>query len=141
MPDHLRDFSKVSGNFGNCGSAALPAQSDFCSNRLSVFSKLLLPLLLIACVFVSSSALAQSGQPNFAIPPPDGGYSNDNTGESSDALFSLTDAKANMAIGRSTGHVAAEGFSSPVSAVFLKTSRGSFRIRVVHGVRSGLMQL
>jgi hypothetical protein len=33
----------------------------------SSFRKLLLPLVLIACVFVSSPALAQTGQPNIVI--------------------------------------------------------------------------
>ncbi|TMP95377.1 MAG: hypothetical protein E6L08_01845, partial [Verrucomicrobia bacterium] len=43
-----------------------PTQSDFCSNRPHVFSKFLLPLVLIACAFVSS-AFAQSVQPNIVI--------------------------------------------------------------------------
>jgi arylsulfatase A-like enzyme len=41
--------------------------SKFCPNRLNVFRRFLQPLVLIACVFVSSSALAQSGQPNIVI--------------------------------------------------------------------------
>jgi arylsulfatase A-like enzyme len=42
-------------------------QSYFSSNGLSFFRKLLPPLLLIACAFVSSSASAQSGQPNVIV--------------------------------------------------------------------------
>src|SRR5262249_49070480 len=42
------------------------AQSDFCSNRLRIFRKVLLPLLLIGCALVPS-AWAQSAQPNILV--------------------------------------------------------------------------
>jgi len=45
----------------------MKAPSDFCSNGPRIFRKFLLPLVFIACVFVSPSALAQSGQPNILI--------------------------------------------------------------------------
>src|SRR6266480_7499644 len=44
-----------------------PAPPDFYSNGPRIFRKFLLPLVLIACVFVSPSALAQAGQPNIVI--------------------------------------------------------------------------
>jgi hypothetical protein len=44
-----------------------PTRSDFCSNGLNVFRKFLQPLVLIACACISSSALAQSVQPNIVI--------------------------------------------------------------------------
>src|SRR5436309_14603935 len=45
----------------------MKAKTYFCWNGLHMFRKFLLLLVLIACVFVSSSALAQSGQPNIII--------------------------------------------------------------------------
>jgi hypothetical protein len=67
----IRDYSAIStqGALTRVASAVAvtaPTQSDFCSNRPHVFSKFLLPLVLIACVFVSSAS-AQSGQPNIII--------------------------------------------------------------------------
>ncbi len=45
----------------------MKAKTDFCSNGPHFLRKFLLPLVLIACVFVSASALAQSQQPNILI--------------------------------------------------------------------------
>src|SRR6266513_5071897 len=45
----------------------MKAKTDFCVKGLSIFRKFLRLLVLVACVFVSSSALAQSGQPNIVI--------------------------------------------------------------------------
>ena len=67
MPDHLRDCSKVSGEFQNGDPAASAAQSGCCSISLSIFKKLVLALVLIGCAFAGSSALAQPGQPNIVI--------------------------------------------------------------------------
>jgi Sulfatase len=41
--------------------------SDFCSTPLGIFRKFVLPLVLIGCGFLSSSASAQSVQPNIVI--------------------------------------------------------------------------
>jgi hypothetical protein len=48
--------------------------------------------LIIACVASVTTAFA-------VIPPPDGGYPNQNTAEGEDALFSLTTGTANTALG------------------------------------------
>ena len=68
----IRDYSAISAQgaltrVASTVAITAPAQSDFCSNGPHVFSKFLLPLVLIACVFVFSSALAQSVQPNIII--------------------------------------------------------------------------
>jgi arylsulfatase A-like enzyme len=57
----------VLGNFRSFGSAAAHAKSDSCTTRLSIVRKLLLLWVLIGCVFGSSLALAQQGQPNIVI--------------------------------------------------------------------------
>jgi arylsulfatase A-like enzyme len=44
-----------------------PAPSDFLSDGLCIFRRLLLGLIMVACVFIASSALAQSGQPNIIV--------------------------------------------------------------------------
>src|SRR2546423_10281229 len=51
-----------------------------------------IPLVLAALAF-SVTAQAQ------LVPPPDGGYTNNNTAEGSDALFSLTNGPDNTALG------------------------------------------
>jgi arylsulfatase A-like enzyme len=55
------------GPSGTLRPAIALRQSDFWSNGLSTFREFLQPFMLIACVFVSSSALAQSGQPNIIV--------------------------------------------------------------------------
>src|SRR5438874_6257165 len=44
-----------------------PAPFDFLSNGLRSFRTLLIGLIMVACVFIAASALAQSGQPNILI--------------------------------------------------------------------------
>src|SRR6266480_1418193 len=66
-PDQSQDISNSRRSSSNLPPATAPAQSDFYSNGLSIFRRFLLPLVLIACVFVSRSALAQAGQPNIVI--------------------------------------------------------------------------
>src|SRR5438477_1645583 len=44
-----------------------PMQPDPCQTGLRIFRKFLLPLLVIACVSVSSSVLAQAAPPNILI--------------------------------------------------------------------------
>src|SRR6266513_3572857 len=60
-------------------------------NGAPSFWPLIIPLML-ACCALSPSAQAVD-------PPPDGGYSGDNTAEGDDALFSLTTGLSNTAIG------------------------------------------
>ena len=50
-------------------------------------------LFALACFALSPTAQAQ------LLPPPDGGYPNQNTAEGTDALFSLTVGGDNTAIG------------------------------------------
>ena len=52
---------------GSVFAGTVPAQADLCSEGLRIFRKSLLCLLLIAGVFISSAALAQSVQPNIII--------------------------------------------------------------------------
>jgi len=61
--------------------------------RLGFF---LIPLVL-GCFALSPAARA-------VLPPPDGGYANQNTAEGTDALFSLTTGSNNTAIGNQALH-------------------------------------
>jgi hypothetical protein len=60
-------------------------------NQNTIFTTI---LLVLAC-FAFSPAQNAFG----VVPPPDGGYPNDNTAEGTDALFSLTTGSKNTAIG------------------------------------------
>src|SRR5438132_11407204 len=75
----IRDYSAVSTQdaltrvamlaSSSTAAVTVPTQSEFCSSGLRIFRKSLLPLLLIVCNFVSSSALAQSvpAKPNIIV--------------------------------------------------------------------------
>jgi hypothetical protein len=53
--------------------------------------------ILFATLVLVSFALSPTAK--AVIPPPDGGYPNQNTAEGEDALFSLTTGEANTAVG------------------------------------------
>src|SRR5436305_2013852 len=66
---------------------------------LSFVSRLLLrPAFLVAALALGSFALSPTARAQLS-PPPDGGYSNQNTAEGEDALFSLTTGDNNTANG------------------------------------------
>jgi len=70
-----------------------PTPSITNSMSLSLLRQLLLLVpLVLACVALSPTIKA-------VLPPPDGGYANDNTAEGDDALFSLTTGSNNTAVG------------------------------------------
>jgi hypothetical protein len=62
-------------------------------------------LIVIASLALAPAALAVD-------PPPDGGYSNQNTAEGEDALFSLTDGSNNTAIGYRAMYSDTRGFAN-----------------------------
>jgi hypothetical protein len=75
-------------------------------------------LLALACFALSPTARAVS-------PAPDGGYSNANTAEGTDALFSLTTGTGNTAIGFETLHAnTTSGYNTAIGfhALFNNTS-------------------
>ena len=79
------------------------------------------------------SALAPSAQ--AVSPPPDGGYSNGNTAEGTDALFSLTTASQNTAVGVDALHdKTAGGFNTAIGAYALQSNTtGAFNTAIGSG--------
>src|SRR5580765_5589621 len=96
-----------------------PTRSDFCSNGLSVFRKFLQPLVLIACACISSSALAQSGQPNIVIILADDmGYGDVSFNGCPDYATPNIDAFATNGVWCSSGYVT-HSFCSPSRAALI----------------------
>ncbi len=81
--------------------------------------------LLIA---LASALFALAPTPNaFGVdPPPDGGYPNQNTAEGEDALFSLTEASSNTAVGFHALYTDIGGFNTAVGSNALVANRGGF---------------
>jgi Chaperone of endosialidase len=80
-------------------------------------------LLFIACILL---AFALSPAARAVSPPPDGGYSNDNTAEGTDALFSLTSGTGNTANGLEALYHNQDGsFNTAVGSQSLFTNTSS----------------
>ena len=78
------------------------ASATLRENRILKSRVILILLTALACFALLPSAHAKPG--GGLKPPPDGGYSNNNTAEGADALFSLTTGFGNTAVGFETLH-------------------------------------
>src|SRR6266513_4409440 len=97
----------------------MKAKTDFCVKGLSIFRKFLRLLVLVACVFVSSSALAQSGQPNIIIILADDlGYGDVAFNGCPDYPTPNIDSLATNGVGCSSGYVT-HPFCSPSRAALI----------------------